>query len=331
VLGGSVAAGFHVFGSQRLVELVQADPRFAQRRVKCFQYARAAFKQPQQVNVLTFLLCLGMRPDCVIDLDGFNELAMAHGNAEMGTHPLYPGAGQWGPLVRGSHLDREVLDLMLDVRDHERRAQAIAETWNDWGLFGSAIAGRFGLSRAHRLRGESGALQDRVVEGVKAADGRHVLRGPAFDPATVMKQCVRAWTEGSLSLDALCRERGILFIHALQPTLHDTGSKPLTQQELRTGKSPDSWVDGVVRGYPRLREKGVELAQHGVRFIDCSMVFRNRTEDLYFDGCHFNEAGHVLLAEAIAPFLLKCLDSAPGSASIAGAGSPGTKSEQRSR
>jgi lysophospholipase L1-like esterase len=49
-----------------------------------------------------------------------------------------------------------------------------------------------------------------------------------------------------------------------------------------------------------------------VNFIDCSMVFKDSTADLYFDGCHFNEAGHVLLAEAIAPFLLKCLDSPHG-------------------
>jgi hypothetical protein len=123
----------------------------------------------------------------------------------------------------------------------------------------------------------------------------------------VIEACVRVWKESSRSLSDICGERGIVYINALQPTLHDPGSKPLTPSEIQHGSMPESWIQGAALGYPLLRARGEELRRAGVDFIDASRLFENHPEELYYDACHFVNAGHALLAQEIGAELLRRL------------------------
>jgi hypothetical protein len=118
---------------------------------------------------------------------------------------------------------------------------------------------------------------------------------------------VRSWIEGSRSLQAICEARSIAYLHVLQPTLHDTGSKTLTGDEIVGSRAPDAYIDGVHLGYPRLREAAGSLRNLGIHFLDASMIFKDVKEGIYVDNCHFNLAGNRLLARAIAPALADCL------------------------
>jgi hypothetical protein len=108
-------------------------------------------------------------------------------------------------------------------------------------------------------------------------------------------------------MHALCAARGIAYVHVLQPTLHDTGSKPLTPEELAGGAAPESWTWAVGEGYPLLRSTGAELSAAGVRFVDASGVFAGVQTAIYHDSCHFRLEGNVLLCELVAPAILAAL------------------------
>jgi hypothetical protein len=55
--------------------------------VKLLNYAHATFKEPQQLTRIAYLFAFGYRPDLVIELDGFNETALAYENARSRTKP----------------------------------------------------------------------------------------------------------------------------------------------------------------------------------------------------------------------------------------------------
>jgi hypothetical protein len=112
------------------------------------------------------------------------------------------------------------------------------------------------------------------------------------------------WMECSRTASDICRARGILYLQFLQPTLHDTGSKTLTKKEIEQGGMLETWTRGVELGYPMMRAKGEELKTLGVNFIDLSMIFKDRKEDIYFDACHFAGLGNEILADHIAQELL---------------------------
>ena len=104
---------------------------------------------------------------------------------------------------------------------------------------------------------------------------------------------------------AICESQGMFYMHVLQPTLHDPGAKPATSEELANGKAPDTWMEGVELGYPRLRKAGADLAQEGEHFLDASGVFRGIERTIYIDSCHFVGDGNRILADAIADELLR--------------------------
>jgi hypothetical protein len=109
----------------------------------------------------------------------------------------------------------------------------------------------------------------------------------------------------SEAMHAMCAARGIHYLHVLQPTLHDEGSKVPTEKELAVGLIDPHWKAGVVDGYPLLRKAAGRLQAQGIAFLDASRLFVDVKKTLYFDACHFGQEGNDLLADAIATMLLR--------------------------
>jgi len=306
IVGGSVAARMCQTATMTLVESLHADPRIGDRRVQPIFYPTGGYKQPQQLNLVAYALNLGFEPDAVINIDGFNELALSNYNARHASHPMHPSLGHWGHLIQGGALDRESIDFLVGMRQAQRGARQLADLAQGWGLQRSAVLGRFALSRLERLQEQYASDYERYVVHLSTTRENPTRRGPdyAADLKHVLAAAVRNWKESSRSLSALCAARGIHYVHALQPTLFDEGSKPLTEAEIATGKAQDGWVEAVREGYPRLRKTGERLRAKGVNFVDCSMLFADVKEDLYVDACHFNEAGSRLLASEISKAFL---------------------------
>ena len=314
LLGGSVASAFGRYGTATLVEALQRDPRFENRRIKIMQHGRASFKQPQQINNLVYLLSLGFKPDAVINLDGFNEVAVAYTNDRFLIHPIQPSVTQWGPYVSGKLDDEALVTGMLDLRILRLRNDQLAESALDSRLLWSSIAGNFLLSRLQTGRRQQADMQTSLVEQMathkkglaKDMKNRPVIQGPDWERGVepVLDLCVGAWKECSLSMDAICKQRSIFYLHVLQPTLHSAGAKVATESEIETGGASKEWMEAVRVGYPKLEAVGHLLREEGVAFFDASKVFADVSETLYYDSCHFDTAGHVILAASMAQAFL---------------------------
>jgi hypothetical protein len=309
IVGGSVAGIFGRRGTERLGELLRADPRLTGREVRFFGHGRGSFKQPQQSFLVQFLLGLGYRLDAVINIDGFNELALGNKNAWDGAHPLYPSAIRYAHLARGGSADPADVELLLDARSALREAATVSERAVATGSLRSAILGRRALVRAHAARNRFAAAQEAYGKRLLGRDADAAVRGPGFARALpdVLALIVEGWVSSSRDLQALCTAHGITYLHVLQPTMHDEGSKVLTEQERQKDNAHESWREAIRPGYPMLRAAGARLAAEGVRFLDGSMLFRDVADTMYFDACHFRIPGNVLLAERIAPGLLAAL------------------------
>jgi hypothetical protein len=155
-------------------------------------------------------------------------------------------------------------------------------------------------------------LQGQLIEHSRQRHGDWMHRqidGPDFDhdPKAVMELSVRCWLECSNSMHELCAARGIRYVHVLQPTLYDTGAKPITPEEEALTLPSEFWLVGPRDGYPLLRGRIDELRAGGVRFLDQSRVFADVTETLYSDTCHLNPRGEELWVERMLPDLREAL------------------------
>ncbi len=347
IMGGSVALGFGAPGQggvERLREQLSANEPFAGKRIVVSNYARAAFKQPQQVMLLAYLFSLGMAPDAVINIDGFNEVAIGNQNQVSDFHPAFPSAEQWAARVMERRIDADDIDALLLLRAARQRSLEFANACLRAGVFNSSLLGTLAKARLQVLAAEWERARKAFDARLLDDESEAPMRGPGLPqwmkPAggsagQTTPQSLKAlpeggsdasldskastdakhdviltnWFESSLSMQVLCAARAVDYMQCLQPTLHDKGSKSLTESELRTSAALDSWVEGVAFGYPRMRQLGAELRARNVAFRDLSQVFSAVTEALYYDSCHFNARGNVLLADAIAEELIGLVNS----------------------
>jgi hypothetical protein len=306
IVGGSVAAIFARLGSARLIERLAADPKLRGRRPEVLGFGRTGGKQPQQLMTIAWLFTLGIVPDVVLDLDGHNELAVASENAERGTNPLYPSIAHWGALALVGGLDRQVIRTAgreLDLRDAIKSAAGSALRL---GLYRSELCSALVRRRIEALKAEQLELHESFFRALKDSETSGVLRGPPFDPDPehVIAQSVSAWERDSEMIDELCKARGVLYVHALQPALLDPEGKVPTAREAASAQVIGPWKHSVQVGYPLLRAAGNRLTAAGVHFIDTSKVFVGTDGDVFVDSCHFNQRGNEMLAERLAQEIL---------------------------
>lgn len=302
VLGGSVAGAV----GNGLVDLVATDARLAGREALVVNLGRGANRQPQQLVRCLFMLGCGVVPDAIVNIDGFNESAFGNANAEKGVHPLYPYWPRWGHLALSQELDPEGLRLAADVLLRRDLADEYGRALIESPLLASAVLGPLRQKRFAALARDWVAAQERYTDHLAGEVENEFARGPVFpgDERAAMEAVVDTWFNCSVALQGFCDKNGIEYLHILQPTLYDEGSKVLTEDELERGKHSKGYRSGVLLGYPLMRARGPDLQAAGVHFLDLSMLFEDVAETIYTDYCHFNDLGTDMACRRVLDALL---------------------------
>ncbi len=313
VVGGSVSMLFARDAGEELRQALAKDPRLQGREVRVLHGGHAAYKQPQQLNKVAYFFAHGYRPDVVLNIDGFNEVANGFNNGMSGTHPLYPTPPVWAGLFWGrSAADIELAAGRARLKQLGQEYRGKLDSAKRFGLLQSAITGSLVRSQLRSIQKQRSNLQNALIEqdnpktaGEKRTQGRE-LRGDSYDrdESAIMALSIRNWVECSISLSAICEARGVRYLHALQPTLWDPGAKPIAdkEQDLSGAKA---WRQGVETGYPLMRAAAPELEAAGVHFLDLSKSFAEVEEPIYFDPCHFAPEGSKMLVSDVAGAILK--------------------------
>ena len=118
IFGGSLAYQFSVFGVDSLTEKLNESQFFQNKKISFVRVALGGYKQPQQVLALTYLLTLGARFDVIINLDGFNEVALPPvNNLPHHVFPYYPRNWYWQASLILSHETRTAMGTLALLRN----------------------------------------------------------------------------------------------------------------------------------------------------------------------------------------------------------------------
>ena len=307
VVGGSVAQGFAKTGLSAVIEHLERDPAYAGKEIVGIDLAVGGYKQPQQLMTMTYLLTLGFQFDMVLNIDGFNEVAL-HG-AENGKKQVFPAFPR-GWYLRVANLpNRALRSRMGRVAILEEEMFATAEGFSAAPWRWSATCNLLWRLRQDRLNGEHAAAFVALTR-YQPAKNSYLMTGPRVDFQTdedLYEHLVGIWQRSSLQLDRLCKANGIRYYHFLQPNQYVDGSKPLTADERSRAFTEDHpYRKGVELGYPLLSRAGVQLRSDDVHFVDLTRIFVDETDTLYVDDCcHFNETGNALMAARVTRELLR--------------------------
>lgn len=310
IMGGSVAAKLYTESLEPLAIELQKAGRFSDKPVHFISIALGGMKQPQQLMALSYFLSLGAHFDAVINLDGFNELALPMTeNVRFGVNPLYPRAWRWLATKTVTPSETVIIGRISLLR---QRMDSVAR-WlrNSW------LKESYTVLAIWRQYSERMAARQRELEallGMQSGRNRTLTAqesGPPFsseDEKLLLDELAHNWRESSRLLWALCKEYGIPYFHFLQPNQYFSGTRVLTGWERKHAfrQSGNPYARYAEAGYPAIVAAGKELTAVGVPFFDLSKIFLAEPRTVYVDDCcHYNAVGNEILAKAIADVLAR--------------------------
>jgi len=300
--GGSVALELYLHSREPLLQELKHLPGARGKEVEVVCLALGGMKQPQQLLQLNYFLSLGAEYDLVINLDGFNEVALPLvENLARGVNPFFPR--NW-VAYSATSVDLEtatVYGRLADLgRSKDERAKRFLQGPLRWTFTGCLVH----ALRQRRIDGELQANEMRLRELMSEETLAPQQRGPTFPYAKrdrAIPELVAVWQNSSIQMSALSRGLGIPYFHFLQPNQYVAGSKPFSAWELEYAINTQAdYARNAIPGYPLLHEAGRTLTQEGVAFFDLTGIYSEISEPIYRDNCcHVNTEGGAIMARAI--------------------------------
>ena len=308
IFGGSVAAWFCHVGTPRLLGALEAQAFFKDRDVVPLCFSHEGYKQPQQLLALTYFLSIGQQFDLVINVDGFNEVALAALNDQRGLDISMPSPMHMEGLINvidRSTLTPERLRSMAAIDGYRERLNALGERLRTT----RSAAVHVSLDRYYeRTRTlyytELGRLSNLPGSGSDASMIRVTPKVAQRDEPTLFTDIASQWAQSSLMMNAMLNERRVPYFHFLQPNQYFT-TRTFHEAERRIAFNAASpFKRGAERGYPALISASLGLADKE-RFFNAVGIFDRETSPVYIDDCcHYTLVGNRRLADFVASSIL---------------------------
>jgi hypothetical protein len=313
IFGGSVGQWFALQGAERLKKDLQEHPFFRDRDITVLNFSQGGFKQPQQIQTLSYFLAAGQEFDLVVNVDGFNELALTHINHKKGVDTSMPSAQHLLPLLGmmgGGEVEMEMIDKLHSLRMSEHRLRRI-EQWNSstrsagLHLFLSVLQ-----TRAHSEYDEGLRAIDSLGRSRKRTSLVHLSNLPEdFVMSDSIGEAVDFWLGAAVAMQEICNARDIRYLEVIQPNQYFS-RKEFSAEELRRAINEESpYREAIETGYQRLPDLVRRMRQEGVNVVSAVDIFDDVKQPVYSDSCcHYNQTGNEILAGKVAASIVSLVE-----------------------
>jgi hypothetical protein len=275
----------------------------------CFSHE--GYKQPQQLLILSYFLSIGQAFDAVVNIDGFNEVAISPLNDARGLDISMPSVMHMDPLtalVDQSSMSAGKVEALARIQGYRRRLNDAARRANGaW-----SAAAHLVFARLHGVLDRQYRAEVARFDAIPAAAGGSLVRVTpsvrAREGAALYQDIARNWAASSVLMHQMAAARGARYVHVLQPNQYFT-TRRFAEGEAAIALAADSpFKTGVELGYPLLERviSSGELGRAGVTVVDGVHLFDAERAPVYIDNCcHYTRRGYEILADAIAAALAK--------------------------
>ena len=274
ILGGSLAA--HFSNNQDSLYLEKSFGKNAFSRSLKKEYSNSNFrvinaayggkKQPQQYLTAIYLDLLGLKYDLVINVDGFNEIALTSTeNFNQNIPGIFPrsyfkhlSAFENGRKCINSFNKKISYIPFWDFVNSVKIRMCLVNITNPEKVFDSL-------------------LLNKNIE-------------------KYIKESIEIWSRSSNKLYKFLSENEIYYIHTIQPSQYLKNSKPLSKKELEFAYKNNLRAKMISDYYLQLDISNLEAKN----ITDLRFIFENEKQTLYRDVCcHLNDVGLLKAADKI--------------------------------
>lgn len=319
VFGGSVAmfAGFYELENHVLADALKRLPALQNKQIVVLPFALGAHKQPQQLIALNYLLSLGQEFDMVINIDGFNETALANLNNKSSLAVSMPNVEILGPMVQLANKNLSLSDLALSLEILKMRAELRER---EAAIDKCRIAVCYSFQWL-QLRRTSSEYQKKLEAFNAISQNEHGGESlvhlnktdKPLDDGEEYRQIADVWANSTIAMSQLLSQKHIPYFEVIQPNQYYATARKFSDEERSIAVDPSNrYAEGVSKGYPGLLARVGDLQKAGVNVINAVNAFDSSPEIVYEDTCcHYNRVGNQLFANFLAGQVVGILTAQP--------------------
>jgi len=316
VFGGSVASNYGIFEVQNkiLPRYLKQVPGLQDKEFVILSFATGGYKQPQQLLILNYFLALGQELDLVVNIDGFNEVALSNLNNKNKVDLAMPSIQHILPLTNLANNSLSLKAMKASVRIQETKTQ-INEGLES--LQGCSFAACDALTSVYvqnlvnNYRKDVIAFEQERTQPEK--DGGSVIyintNKSVLGDSAAFEEMALNWEKSSIFMQKVLSASNVPYFHVLQPNQYYQTKRVFGEAEKQIAFNNDTpYAKAVEIGYPALLSKLPNLEKNKINIFNGVKVFDKTKDAVYVDSCcHYNQAGEVVFSNYVGSSILEAL------------------------
>ncbi|NEO55824.1 MAG: hypothetical protein F6K54_23795 [Okeania sp. SIO3B5] len=314
VFGGSVANDFtlnaifsEARGNEGFIRFLKQIPQLKDKEIIILCFAGGGYKQPQQLLILNYFISIGQEFDLVINIDGFNEVALSNQNNQERIDLSLPSVQHILPLTQLANDDLSVMASIVQISELKNNLStainklescklALCHGWRSLQVKGLL----------DRYQTEIIKYDEQIARNSSKIDGNNSLvylkkMSGILEDKVAFEKVAENWYESSLTMSQILAERNILYLHFIQPNQYHPTERVFSPEEKVFVIENHPYARGVRKGYPVLFSKINSLQEANVNIFNTVNIFDEEKAIVYRDACcHYNLIGQTILDKYIA-------------------------------
>lgn len=317
IFGGSVASDFSIFQVQNkiLPQYLKQVPGLQDKEFVILSFATGGYKQPQQLLILNYFLALGQELDLVVNIDGFNEVALSNLNNKNQINLAMPSIQHISPLtsLANNSLSIEAMQATIRIKENKTRINEGLESLQHCSLAAcDALTSVYVQNLVNNYRKDVIAFEKERSKKQQDEEGSVIFinkNKSILEDSAAFEQMAWNWAKSSIFMHKVLSASNVPYFHVLQPNQYYQTKRVFGEAEKRIAFNKETpYAKAVELGYPAILGKFPNLQKNNINILNGVEVFDKTKDAVYVDSCcHYNQAGEVIFSNYVGSSILESL------------------------
>ena len=317
IFGGSVASDFSIFQIQNkiLPQYLKQVPGLQDKEFVILSFATGGYKQPQQLLILNYFLALGQELDLVVNIDGFNEVALSNLNNKNQINLAMPSIQHISPLtsLANNSLSVKAMQATIRIKENKTRINEGLESLQHCSLAAcDALTSVYVQNLVNNYRKDIIAFEKERSKKQKDDEESVIYinkNKSILEDSAAFEQMAWNWAKSSIFMHKILSASNVPYFHVLQPNQYYQTKRVFGEAEKRIAFNKETpYAKAVELGYPAILGKFPNLQKNNINILNGVKVFDKTKDAVYVDSCcHYNKAGEVIFSNYVGSSILESL------------------------
>ena len=317
IFGGSVASDFSIFQIQNkiLPQYLKQVPGLQDKEFVILSFATGGYKQPQQLLILNYFLALGQELDLVVNIDGFNEVALSNLNNKNQINLAMPSIQHISPLtsLANNSLSIKAMQATIRIKENKTRINEGLESLQHCSLAAcDALTSVYVQNLVNNYRKDVIAFEKERSKKQQDEEGSVIFinkNKSILEDSAAFEQMAWNWAKSSIFMHKVLSASNVPYFHVLQPNQYYQTKRVFGEAEKRIAFNKETpYAKAVELGYPAILGKFPNLQKNNINILNGVKVFDKTKDAVYLDSCcHYNKAGEVIFSNYVGSSILESL------------------------